>query len=274
MEITSKVEHITPEMAVEYLKKNTQNYRGQAMSRAKVRQYAEEIKAGRWELNGEGIMFDENGLLKNGQHRLAAIALAGVPVDVLVIRGISRDVNVYDLGYNRTVSQMVNAKGLNVNSVMQCAVNLLYFIRTGRNGTRTELVQYIEKHCDELNRAWRCMLNGDATRKIRRASMGLAAYMMLATNKIPFYEVELFFRIMATGSIQGTEGYEPSSALIAKKTFDDRWSVSGNQRQQREQLDILIRAMTDFHNGKKREKNYQITMPFAFEPILKLMEGV
>ena len=86
MAITMTVENITPEKAREYLKTNTDNYR--KISRAKAAIYAREMKAGKWELNGEGIMFAEDGTLKNGQHRLAAILMAGIPVRMTVIRGI------------------------------------------------------------------------------------------------------------------------------------------------------------------------------------------
>ena len=75
--ITTKVEKITPELAREYLKKNTDNYR--KLARGTVRNYAEDIKNGRWELNGETIVFAESGVLQDGQHRLAAIIQANKP---------------------------------------------------------------------------------------------------------------------------------------------------------------------------------------------------
>ena len=97
---------------------------------------------------------------------------------------------------------------------------------------------------------------------------------MLQTKTMPFYEVELFFRIFSDGCTNGTDGYEPSSALIARKIFMDRWQGRGNTRINREQLDILIQALNDFHASKERKTNYKISQPFAYEPLLKKMGGV
>ena len=77
--VQTSVETITPEKAVEYLRHNTNNYR--KLSLATVSKYVAEIKAGRWQLNGETIVFGEDGILKDGQHRLAAIAKAGKPIE-------------------------------------------------------------------------------------------------------------------------------------------------------------------------------------------------
>lgn len=52
-------EVITPQRASEYLKKNTNNYRKARMS--DVNQYACDMKAGRWQFNGESIKFSKRG---------------------------------------------------------------------------------------------------------------------------------------------------------------------------------------------------------------------
>ena len=49
-----KVERITPEIATDYLKRNTNNYR--RMSRSKIFQYARDMKKGQWQLNGQPIL--------------------------------------------------------------------------------------------------------------------------------------------------------------------------------------------------------------------------
>ena len=56
--IKTAVEKITPEKAKEYLRANTNNYR--KLSRATVKKYAEDMKNGKWELNGESIVFSES----------------------------------------------------------------------------------------------------------------------------------------------------------------------------------------------------------------------
>lgn len=87
MGISSKVKTITPAMAKAYLEKNTLN---RALSKPKVSQYARDMKAKHWLVNHQGIGFDEEGSLIDGQHRLNAIIEANVPVDMLVTTGLPK----------------------------------------------------------------------------------------------------------------------------------------------------------------------------------------
>jgi hypothetical protein len=57
-----------------------------------VDRYAEEMRLGVWALNGKSLIFDSNGRLLNGQHRLTACAQSGVPLVTLVVRGVNPSV--------------------------------------------------------------------------------------------------------------------------------------------------------------------------------------
>lgn len=267
------VEKITPTVAKEYLKANTKNPRGTKLNMARVKQYAHDMANGLWELNGEAIVFDKRGVLKNGAHRLAAIVLANISVETVVIRGVDESVTAYDMPYLRTVSQLANAEDINVSKEMLCAVKILYNLLPEHVATHMEIKQYAKKHEDELNRAYRALLNGEYSKYNKRATCCLAAYLMLQTKKMPFYEVELFFRIFSSGNTCGTDGYEVSPAMIARKIFQDRWTGKSNSRTQREQLDILVQALMDFHDSIARKTNYKISQPFAYEPLLEMIGG-
>ena len=265
------VEKITPAKAKEYLKANTQNPRGKQLNRNVVRRYAHDMANGLWELNGEAIVFDRRGILKNGAHRLAAIIMSGATVEIAVVRGVDESVTAYDMTYVRTVAQMANAEDISVNKDMLCAVKILYGLMPEHVGTQMEIKQYAKRNEDELNRAYRCLLNGEHTRFNKRATCCLASYLMLKTRTMPFYEVELFFRVFSSGDKTGTDGYETSPAIVARRIFTERWKYKSNPRTQREQLDVLVQALNDFHAGVAREKNYKISQPFAYEPMLKMM---
>ena len=60
---------VMPEMAREWLTHNTHN---RPVSRQTVEQYARDMKAGRWYYTNQGIGFDVNGVMTDGQHRLLA----------------------------------------------------------------------------------------------------------------------------------------------------------------------------------------------------------
>jgi hypothetical protein len=62
----SSVEMITPQKAVEIL--DTKNFNNRPVSQFTVDRYAQEMKAGRWKLNGEPIIFGKSGRLIDGQH--------------------------------------------------------------------------------------------------------------------------------------------------------------------------------------------------------------
>ena len=66
MEMT--YEFITPEIAQALLETNTENRK---LSRGTVQAYSQDILAGNWDENvGVAISIDENGILRDGQHRL------------------------------------------------------------------------------------------------------------------------------------------------------------------------------------------------------------
>ena len=148
MTITSSVETITPAKAKEYLKKNTNNYR--KMSRSTIRSYAEDIKNGRWELNGETIIFGKDGVLKDGQHRLAAIVLAGKPADILVVRGVETDAHKIDIGKVRTNVDILNAEGFECDATLVATANIVVNQFSGRR-SGTLVQEYTKEHYAELN---------------------------------------------------------------------------------------------------------------------------
>lgn len=84
----TKMVKVTPAMAEKWLKRNTNN---RSISDGLVISYAEDMKAGAWHLHHQGIAFDQAGDLIDGQHRLHAIVLAGVPVQMLVTHNVARE---------------------------------------------------------------------------------------------------------------------------------------------------------------------------------------
>lgn len=96
------VVHVTPVMAKEWLNRNTHN---RPMRAQKVAEFARDIQAGNWAMNGETIKFDTNGVLLDGQHRLSAIVKADTPVDLLVVTGLDAATqHTMDAGAKRTTA--------------------------------------------------------------------------------------------------------------------------------------------------------------------------
>lgn len=265
MAIKMTVETITPAMATDYLKMNTNNYR--KLQRSVVMRYTDDIKNGKWELNGESIVFGNDGQLKDGQHRLAAIILAKKSVKMTVIRGIDDSVTIFNLGSKRTVSQIASSKGVECNGTVAAAAKIIaceFRYNLGSN----ETLEYIDAHLDELNRAYRIACYGNC-KSSKNGSCVAACYLMLRAGLIKSYEAELFFRLFNDKGMTRCDGYDASPALIARKMLDERAKGCSGYQIQKERLEIICLALRDFSLGEARKMPYRIGEPFFYEELIK-----
>lgn len=269
MAMQMKVETVTPDLAAHYLKRNVDNYR--KISKTKVAQYAAEMKAGKWQLNGEGIMFDEEGKLKNGQHRLAAVIAAGIPVKMTIVTGVGNDVTIYDVGSMRTTNQIALASGCGDITKIETAAGTAI---VGRFNTVTKgvVIEWLKGHYEELKRAYRVCGANSRSRLSSRTACVLSTYMMLRKQRIKSYEAEIFFKVFSSGNTVGADGYEASPALVARRMFEERYKGNASDKKSiREQTEILVLAMTDFCKSSKRHMNYQLKEPMR---CLELMDDI
>lgn len=107
MEIKASIETITPSKCEEYLRLND-NYRARVV--ANIEAMAKDMKARRWDENGESIKFSADGRLVDGQNRLMACIKAGVPFTTVVVRGVKSDLNI-DTGNKRQFRDWLKHNG-------------------------------------------------------------------------------------------------------------------------------------------------------------------
>ncbi len=121
MNETTKMEWVTPEMAAEWLKRNTRN---RALSIRRVEDLAAEIKTGMWRVTHQGIAFGADGTLFDGQHRLSAIVAAGIAVPLMVTRGLSpQALDAIDTGNKRAAADVLAiADGKHIGKVKRASV--------------------------------------------------------------------------------------------------------------------------------------------------------
>jgi hypothetical protein len=104
-----QVVDVTPALAQKWLGQNTHNRN--IRDRA-VLTYARDMEAGRWAQNGEAIKFAADGTLLDGQHRLHAVTLAGVTVQLLVITGLQNATQeTMDAGSRRSTADALGLRG-------------------------------------------------------------------------------------------------------------------------------------------------------------------
>ncbi|MGI8415138.1 MAG: hypothetical protein ACR2P2_02810, partial [Nakamurella sp.] len=105
----SKVQSITPKKAAEYLEANTAN---RPLSTAVVKGFAEAMMRGDWMVTHQGIAFGSGGVLVDGQHRLAAIVQANIPVEVTVFTDVDEGTfDVLDTGKRRNAADVLALEG-------------------------------------------------------------------------------------------------------------------------------------------------------------------
>lgn len=106
MSLIMSVELITPYRASEYLKANTHN---RTLRKTYVEDLAREMRAGHWGLSHQGIAFNCDGTLLDGQHRLHAVVRANKPVHMVVTRGVPSETRVVmDTHAKRTASDALS----------------------------------------------------------------------------------------------------------------------------------------------------------------------
>lgn len=91
-----------------------------------VRKYTADMKAKHWDVTPEPIIFDENGDLSDGQHRLEAVRLSGETIEFTVTRGWPASViNHIGGGKSRTVANKLHLMGQPNAFIFASAVNCL-----------------------------------------------------------------------------------------------------------------------------------------------------
>ncbi len=118
----SRVQTITPKKAAEYLQRNTAN---RPLSQRTVRDFAQAMRRGEWRVTHQGIAFDTTGALVDGQHRLAAIVEADLPVELTVFSEVPVGAfDVLDTGKRRNAADVLAIEG------EKSAVMLAAMVRT------------------------------------------------------------------------------------------------------------------------------------------------
>lgn len=148
--------YVTPEMATQYLNKNKHNRK---LSLKRSQYLANSMLRGEWQFNGDTIRISRTGRLLDGQHRLKAIELSGIPQKFVLVDGLEDEVfTTIDTGLSRDASQMLAINGESYSSILAAtAKSHLTYEKTGRpihgnsekKPTHTQVVLFCEQ-CDEM----------------------------------------------------------------------------------------------------------------------------
>lgn len=151
------IETITPERAKRYLEHNKTN---RALRLGRVNQYAIFMRRDEWLMTGDPLVFDKDGNLIQGQHRLAACVQADTPFTTAILRGADTECYaVLDSGLGRTVGDALRHAGLSNQNQVAAVGRLVLQWRYGLLGDgrkfsesilRTEQIEFCLNNRDRL----------------------------------------------------------------------------------------------------------------------------
>jgi len=166
---------MTVEEAKRLLGNNTGNRR---VRQDHVRALAAAMRRGEWSLNGETIKVSKSGRLLDGQHRLMAIVMADMPVQMTVIHGIDDDAfSTIDIGAKRSMGDMLGIDGESNTEKLAAVLRMVYIHReTGRPyGISTYRAPSFAQIQDLLSDDVRAAVRFAAGKKWLRSFLGEAA---------------------------------------------------------------------------------------------------
>ena len=243
---------ITPKIAAELLKLNVNNYR--TKDKHTVDKYAKDMLCGLWEANGEPIVISNDGILRNGQHRLAAIIKSGKPVLVYVVFDANPS-TIYDLQHKRTCVQVIRAMGYSVSTIVPCVARTVICGRIDRTKIGDgKICDYALKNIDTLKMAESIILEKRNEGKVgRKASCAAIVYSVLRTGEMNESELRDFFKVLNSGKKKGIKR-DISSALALRKQLLSLPDHSYDTRNRI--MEYTYQALKDFHAGTAVEEGF------------------
>jgi hypothetical protein len=150
----TEIKTIEPAWALAILEQQGQhaakgNYKQRAISKAAVERFAAEMRAGNWTVTGQGLSFDCDGHLLDGQHRLQAVVKSGVAVDMLVmwdlpsqrqVNGRSvRTIDAIDSGRPRSLANQLQITGFKYTQTLAPALTSIIAVSLSHHSRSTPL---------------------------------------------------------------------------------------------------------------------------------------
>lgn len=115
---------VTPEVAQQWLQRNTRN---RTATEEYIQRLANAMERGEFQFNGDAIRFSRSGVLLDGQHRLAAIVRSRTPVQQVVVSGLDDDTQVtMDRQNRRTLGHYLQIKGETQSKTLTAALNMAW----------------------------------------------------------------------------------------------------------------------------------------------------
>lgn len=248
---------IDPDQAMAWLE--TTNTNNRKFSEKHVHRLARDMADGKWRLTHEGIAFDPNGRLLDGQHRLWAIVVAGVAVEMFVWRNIDPDsMMAIDCGKTRSMSDILNIAGEN-GQVHNGKLAALRAMLAGFGSPQTlspaEVSRLLKKHEDAVSFAVRYLPQVGSARGVNNAATrGVVAR---AYYSVDHETLKDFCKKLTSGIV--TSAQESIIVLLRQHLLENR-GASYSERMQR--YGKVQRALWAWLKGESPSRLYAASSEF------------
>lgn len=235
----TQVVRMTPDMARDILKHNQNN---RNVKRERVNLYATDMEKGRWQLNGESIVIDADGNLKDGQHRLLAVVKSQCTVPMVLVTGVDADCNIYDRGSGRSVrdilSMTVEEKWKYSNQIIAVANRFMYLKKGIRSSNSDfDVIKFIDTYEEELRQVYHIAVV--KAKYSRQATIASAIFLALhngeSAEKLIRYTDVLNSGIMA-------EPTDSAAIMVRNACYEKK--ITGYRN--REGIAIILKSIEDF----------------------------
>ena len=247
---------VTPQVALDWLCRNRANRR---VTLATLQKYAKNMLANRWRRTGQGIVFDRNGKLLEGQHRLLACLFSGASFTTYVVTdaGDEKDIFAYiDNGKTRSASDALYTAGSNgASQMLAAAVKIAVRYQAGGYKVGSlprmpelepyEVMDYIDRNSGMIDAAHKLVGNFKKGMKII-GHVGVATF--FAWQVIERYGINVLDGFM-TPLASGANLAEDSPILALRDRLraagDDESKITLQQR-----LGLLIKGFGMYYCGE------------------------
>jgi len=250
------MESITPMLARAYLATSHGN---RPLKRAKVAAYARDMAAGQWQQNGETIIFDRDGHIIDGHHRLTACVAAGASFPALVVRGVPPSTrNTIDMGASRTIGDALSFHGYKNSNHINAVVMALFSLQNGRpksvSPSASEVFDFVQKNPDVVQAGVIA-----ARKHIPRAQAVCGAIWFVAKINGEQEQAEAFLDVLISGVPSGL-----GCAAHALRERIMRDAISSRKISVQDVHRLVVAAWEKFRVGEKAKiikipQDYKIT---------------
>lgn len=240
---------VSPEQAQQWLDGMPSQRR---LRKAKVEQLRRQIVDGRWKVLPHGIVFDTEGKLIDGQHRMTALVQAGRPLPVRCTFNVDPGLflQIDADAAPKTIEDMLKHEGVpaGLTTVISEPIRMLFREEIGMSPHEPNSRPTNAEGLEVYRRHPRLVAAGELAQRCRLApSRAMMAYVLYKGILVDETITRLFVDQLAGG--EGLRGGDP--ALLLRNT----WMQDRAHRITRKNVDIVIMGMTalrDAIKGKKR----------------------